>query len=221
MGSQTSKIDQNKKWNTFFEEPTTYADTYMCQYENSGNWTTAAEPRTIKIERVSPSAIQKRRPGPLPARADNELDGVEFDRRQRRRELNRHAAARCRTRRINKVQGLEAEIEKLRMEKVELNNTNINLKKELENLQMQLRAKNRVNRIDNCEPAKPAIVNDEAFPALKQLEHLQFDQNYAVTFTPLLAQGGTSFNFPPISKDTVEKIRNQSMTEFNKILNLI
>merc|ERR1739848_937784 len=118
MGSQTSKIDQNKKWNTFFEEPTTYADTYMCQYENSGNWTTAAEPMTIKIERVSPSAIQKRRPGPLPARADNELDGVEFDRRQRRRELN---------------------------------HTNINLKKELENLQMQLRAKNRVNRIDNCE----------------------------------------------------------------------
>jgi regulator of replication initiation timing len=170
----------------------------------------------FKVERVSPSPIQKRRPGRLPARPDEELSPVEFERRERRRERNRHAAARCRVRRLQKVSVLEGQVNELKSSKAQLEQENQNLQKELERLRFQL----------NMGAPKPAPLTiqpnntEEKFPAIKALESLQVGaQNYAVTFTPLLLDG--TFDFPVLPNEAVVKMRSESVTEFNKILQVV
>merc|ERR1739848_668603 len=155
-----------------------------------------SELRTIKVERVSPGPIQKRRPGRQPARPDSELDAVEFDRRQRRRERNRVAAARCRNKRLTKVAALEEEIGALNESKIE----------------MQQQKPAVVSRApNNCEMLSSD--DDAEFPALKALENLQCGSaGYAVSFTPLVLD--KSFEFPTISKH----MRLDSVSEFEKVV---
>lgn len=178
----------------------------------------------FKIERVSPSPIQKRRPGRLPARPDTELSPIEYERRERRRERNRHAAARCRVRRLQKVEVLEAQVNELKDSKTQLENENQNLQKELERLRFQLNVgpKNapKVAPLEFNHHQQPSntMIADERFPAIKALENLQVGgQNYAVTFTPLMLDA--SFDFPVLPNEL--KMRNESVTEFNKILQAV
>lgn len=179
----------------------------------------------FKIERVE-GGIQKRRPGRLPARPDTELSPIEFERRERRRERNRHAAARCRVRRLQKVDVLEREVSDLKQSKAQLEEENKSLQQELERLRFQLNVgpKNtqKVQPLNlNAQPDNTtASFENEKFPAIKALENLQVHgQNYAVTFTPLLMDSG--FDFPVIPTDAVVKMRNESVTEFNKILQAV
>lgn len=194
-------------------------DMYETYSEHSYDSGSMATPEQFKIERVSPGPIQKRRPGRLPARPDTELSPIEFERRERRRERNRHAAARCRVRRLQKVSVLEEQVNELKTSKAQLESENQNLQKELERLRFQL----------NVGP-KPTIAplnlnqqpnNTEGqFPAIKALENLQVGgQNYAVTFTPLLLD--STFDFPVLPNDTMIKMRSESVTEFNKILQVV
>ena len=197
----------------YYEEPSNLDDFEMFEYYNQQP---IEQPRqSVKIERVSPTTIQKRRPGRAPARPDEELDAVEFERRLRRRECNRNAAVRCRNRRIEKVTQLQGQVAKLTSAKVELEQKNQTLQSEVKRLQFQL---NVQRPIDNCEQTS-SIFDDEPFPALNELENFQVDQSYAVTITPLALD--KSFEFPALSNDTILKMRNESFTEFNKFLSCL
>lgn len=206
----------------YYEEPqqVNYDDFDM--YETYSEHSYESAPvgvQQFKVERVSPSPIQKRRPGRLPARPDAELSPVEYERRERRRERNRHAAARCRVRRLQKVDVLENQVNELKSSKAQLEHENISLQQELERLRYQL----------NVGPkAPPAPLNiqqqpnntEDKFPAITALESLQVGtQNYAVTFTPLLLD--STFDFPVLPNDAMVKMRSESVTEFNKILQVV
>lgn len=169
-----------------------------------------------KVERVLPGPIQKRRPGRQPARPDSELDAVEFDRRQRRRERNRVAAARCRNKRLTKVAALEEEIGALNESKTELQRANESLKAELNRLRLQIELQQQKPAVvarapNNCEMTSSD--DDAEFPALKALENLQCGSSgYAVSFTPLVLD--KSFEFPTISNN----MRLDSVSEFEKVV---
>merc|ERR1712048_1047927 len=166
----------------------------------------------FKIERVGNEGfIQKRRPGRLPARPDSELTPVEFERRERRRERNRHAAARCRDRRLTKVNQLQNSVNELLRSKSELEKKNASLHEQLRKLQFQLSLQETEN-----EP-----VENNRFPAVQKLENLQVGNasDYAITFAPLLLD--QTFNFPVLPTETIKKMRNDSTTEFNKLLNTV
>merc|ERR1712130_599833 len=147
----------------------------------------------VKIERV-PSAhgIGKRRPGKAPSRPDWDLDPVELDRRERRRERNRIAAARCRNKRLEKVSDLEGQVHDLQQATRELTNQNAALQKELDRLRQRAKQQQQPKQqTDNCQHIK--------------------SEDFAVTFTPLTL--GT-FDFPELSKESMEKVRGESLTEF-------
>merc|ERR1712189_74159 len=166
----------------------------------------------FKIERGGNEGfIQKRRPGRLPARPDSELTPVEFERRERRRERNRHAAARCRDRQLTKVNQLQNSVNELLRSKSELEKTNASLHEQLRKLQFQLSLQETEN-----EP-----VENNRFPAVQKLENLQVGNatDYAITFTPLLLD--QTFIFPVLPTETIRKMRNDSTTEFNKLLNTV
>merc|ERR1712003_600798 len=180
---------------------------------------TAYEPvpdHGFKIERVGNEGfIQKRRPGRLPARPDSELTPVEFERRERRRERNRHAAARCRDRRLTKVNQLQNSVNELLRSKSELEKTNASLHEQLRKLQFQL----SLQETENEQPV--AAESNNRFPAIQKLENLSVGNatDYAITFTPLLLD--QTFNFPVLPTETIKKMRNDSTTEFNKLLNTV
>jgi hypothetical protein len=147
-----------------------------------------------KRERASPYPTEKprRRPGRAPARKDGELNSVERERLDRRRERNRHAAARCRERRIAKISDLEGQVSELTSAKEELATENDRLQKEIENMRFQL------NLQMSAEEKSPVVSSDEMFPAIKQLETLSVaPPQTAVLFTP----GGT-FSLTPLSRDS-------------------
>merc|ERR1739848_42977 len=104
----------------------------------------------VKIERVpSTHGIGKRRPGKAPSRPDWDLDPVELDRRERRRERNRIAAARCRNKRLEKVSDLEGQVHDLQQATCELTNQNAALQKELDRLRQRPK-----QQTDNCQHIK-------------------------------------------------------------------
>ena len=150
----------------------------------------------VKIERVpSTHGIGKRRPGKAPARPDWDLDAVELDRRERRRERNRLAAARCRNKRLEKVSDLEGQVHDLQRATRELANQNAALQAELDRLRQRANNQQPKQQTDNCQHNK--------------------SEDFAVTFTPLTL--GT-FDFPELAKESMEKIRGESLTEFTQFL---
>ena len=152
---------------------------------------------SVPIARVlDNSGIQKRRAARLPRRDDHELSAVELARVERRRERNRNAAARCRVRRVEKEQILREQIGQLTAETQNLRDANCGLKEELERLRFELQSSQQKSnvKINNCE-------------------------NYAVTFTPLVAD--KTFSFPHISNDVQKAVRQQSLTEFNKLMAIL
>ena len=152
----------------------------------------------VKIERVpSAQSIRKRRPGKAPSRPDWDLDPVELDRRERRRERNRLAAARCRNKRLEKMGSLESQVHELQEATRELTRQNTTLQKELNRLRQ--RAQQPKLQTDNCQHVN------------KNQRMTEFD----VTFTPLTL--GT-FDFPELSKESMEKVRGESLTEFTQFL---
>jgi len=174
--------------------------------------------QSFKVERVSPSPIQKRgRPGRLPARPDEELSPVEFERRERRRERNRYAAARCRVRRLDKVAGLEEQISDLVTTKSQLENQNKLLQMELQRLRFRLNVEKPTPVVTqsstHTQYQQLETIKTERFPALKALENLNVGQNYSLTFTPLLLD--TTFDFPVLPTEAIVQMRNESVTEFN------
>ena len=195
----------------YYEEPANFDfDTYQV-YQNA-----AAVSGSFKTELIFDDTLYKRRPGRLPARPDEELNEIEYERRQRRRDRNRHAAARCRSRRIQRVGYLEGQVHKLSESKLKLLQVNQGLRREFEQLKIQLTMQQPT--VSNCLKLKYGRDN-KPFPALKNLENLRVGQSCTVSFTPLLRD--LSFEFPTLPSFAVDKIRNQSLTEFNKILCLV
>lgn len=78
------------------------------------------------------------RPGRPPARADSELTQEELKRRNRRRQRNREAAQRCRQRRLDQIDVLKDEVDKLKKDAADTNQMNTHLKSELRKLRFQL-----------------------------------------------------------------------------------
>merc|ERR1712135_161090 len=163
----------------------------------------------IKRERASPVSSDpypRRRPGRLPAKPDESLDEVEYERRARRRERNRLAAARCRERRLEKVSTLEDQIKNLKAGKQKLAEENKALQEELRRLRFQVQ----------IQPGKPAPAQyiNTAPPCYQDV--VNNDVGYTVTFTPLLMD--KSFEFPLVQKSDLDKVRNESLTDFNQLL---
>merc|ERR1712227_589396 len=103
----------------------------------------------IKRERASPVSSDpypRRRPGRLPAKPDESLDEVEYERRVRRRERNRLAAARCRERRLEKVSTLEDQIKNLKAGKQKLAEENKALQEELDDFGFKFKS-NQENQL--------------------------------------------------------------------------
>lgn len=208
----------------YYEEPQHQVnyedfDMYETYSEQSYDSAPVVGAPQFKVERVFPSPIQKRRPGRLPARPDGELSPVEYERRERRRERNRHAAARCRVRRLQKVDVLEEQVSELKSSKAQLEQENQSLQQELERLRYKLNVGPKMTPAP-LNIQQPANNTEDKFPAIKALESLQFgNQNYAVTFTPLLLD--STFDFPVLPNDAVVKMRSESITEFNKFLQVV
>ena len=85
-----------------------------------------------------PEEPGRARPGRPPARADSELTQEELKRRNRRRQRNREAAQRCRQRRLDQIDVLKDEVDKLKKEAADTNQMNSHLKSELRKLRFQL-----------------------------------------------------------------------------------
>merc|ERR1739848_557684 len=151
----------------------------------------------VKIERVpSTHAIGKRRPGKAPSRPDWDLDAVELDRRERRRERNRIAAARCRNKRLEKVSDLEGQVHLLQQATRELTNQNAALQKELDRLRQRAKQQQQPKQqTDNCQHIK--------------------SEDFAVTF---LRSPWALLTFPNYRKNRWKKIRGESLTEFTQFL---
>ena len=161
-----------------------------------------------EISRIA-SGVSKRRPGRQPATPDEHLDEAQFERRIRRRERNRVAAARCRNKRQLKIDFLEEQVAILRSEKDDLACENEDLKTEVERLKFQLTLQNTKDlpkKIDNCK--SPRL--EDLLPELDQSQ-------YTVTFTPL-TQLGKAFEFPILPETAVNKMRRDSHTAFNQFL---
>ena len=205
----------------YYEEQVNYDDYDMFDTYSEHSGDTYSEhsmldsPQSFKVERVSPSPIKKRgRPGRLPARPDADLNPVEFERRERRRERNRHAAARCRDRRIQKVAVLQDQISDLTQTKTQLESQNKSLQMELERLRFKLNVEPVVTQPENyVQYQQLDTVKAERISTVKTVENVNAGQNYALTFTPLLLD--TTFDFPVLSTETIGKMRNESVTEFN------
>merc|ERR1719220_2968568 len=161
------------------------------------------------IPRIA-QGVQKRRPGRQPATPDEALDTAQFERRIRRRERNRVAAARCRNKRQLKIDFLEEQVALLRADKDELIYKNEDLKHQLERLKFQLTLKNSSSqndsKIDNCK----SLRLEDHLPELDQTQ-------YTVTFTPLNNLDKT-FEFPSLRETTLHKMRRESHTAFNQFL---
>jgi len=174
-------------------------------------------PAQIKRERASPYPTEgRRRPGRAPIVHDDALSPQEYDRLQRRRERNRHAAARCRERRLTKISDLEGKVSVLAAEKTKLQNDNDTLQQEIEKLrfQLSLQVSNEPEmEPEVAEPIQPIAANNvdeyEQFPIIRQLENLPVGTpKTAVLFTPggtfsltPLRQCETVFNFPILGGD--------------------
>merc|ERR1712170_118422 len=108
-----------------------------------------------------------KRPGRQPKVPDHELDADELRRVNRRRERNRQAAARCRERRMTKVETLEREVEKLSDE-------NKTLRDEVTELRAKLSCNSLPMKLENVP--------------------LQMPSHQVIALTPLALD--QNFNFP-------------------------
>jgi len=182
----------------------------------------------IKKERASPYPTEnpksRRRPGRAPARKDHDLNNVERERLVRRRERNRHAAARCRERRIAKVGDLEGQVSELTSAKEKLLTENERLQKEIENMRFQLNLQMAEDeKVSFATTESVARTDEEMFPAIKQLENLPIGPpKTAVLFTPggtfsltPLSLASNVFNFPTVVQT---EIQNTDVAEFTKTL---
>lgn len=180
-----------------------------------------------KRERSSPYPTEKsrRRPGRQPARKDDDLNTVERDRLERRRERNRHAAARCRERRMTKITDLEGQVSDLESSKENLLTENDRLQKEVEKMRFQLNAQMSA---DEEASAEPLVCTDDMFPAIKQLENFPLGTpQTAVLFTPggtfslTPFNASTVFNFPLVQTENVGFKNTDSVAEFTKTLSVL
>jgi len=204
----------------YYEEPMKYEEIDLFEiYEDQPVKEDDADfntPQPVKVKRISKGSVEKRRPGRLPARADQDLNEVELEQRQRRRERNRHAATRCRSRRIKTVEHLEGQIGELKELKTTLNRKNEMLKAEVAKLRMEMNGQEMTQ-----EPAEKSynVFDDDRFPALKQLDNLHTGQNCEIplSLTPIIL--GKSFDFP--AGNNLLKMRNESFSEFMEYLTVM
>lgn len=106
-------------------------DTFSVYSDNSN-------PRYSPYPESAPSKSSRRRPGRNPEVPDEALDQIALERRNRRRERNRLAAARCRDRRLRKVEDLEGELSQTKSEMEALKRENQQLKEQLEKVRFNL-----------------------------------------------------------------------------------
>ena len=109
-------------------------DTFSVYSDNSN-------PRYSPYPESAPSkagSSSRRRPGRNPEVPDEALDQIALERRNRRRERNRLAAARCRDRRLRKVEDLEGELSQTKSEMEALKRENQQLKEQLEKIRFNL-----------------------------------------------------------------------------------
>lgn len=190
------------------EVPVEYVEDYT-EYANLSQ----VEQVPIKADRASPypsKAPSRRRPGKQPQRRDSELAPEELARVERRRERNRVAASRCRDRRLNKVNELEAQVKALKSSKEQLASENESLRKQVEALQLQIEAKNRASSGDISNKGEyQTVCGNIDFPAVEQLQQqfsfegplksaLLFTPGGRFTFTPLIRTDNV-FEFPNIT----------------------
>ena len=115
-----------------------------------------------------------KRPGRQPKVPDHELDADELRRVNRRRERNRQAAARCRERRMTKVETLEREVEKLLAENKSMQDENNTLRDEVTELRAKLSSNSLPMKLENVP--------------------LQMPSHQIIALTPLALD--QNFNFP-------------------------
>lgn len=115
-----------------------------------------------------------KRPGRQPKVPDHELDADELRRVNRRRERNRQAAARCRERRMTKVESLEREVEKLLAENKSMEDENNTLRNEVTELRAKLSTNSLPMKLENVP--------------------LQMPSHQIIALTPLALD--KNFNFP-------------------------
>merc|ERR1712004_125461 len=135
-----------------------------------------SNPRYSPYPENSPrSNGNRRRPGRNPEVPDEALDKVQLDRRNR----NRLAAARCRDRRLRKVDDLESELEATKKEREALRKENEQLKEQLEkahfNLAMKKDSSNNTFTQNNTEsgyvtPDESVELEEVAVPTTESLE---------------------------------------------------
>jgi len=208
-----------KKISSFTEDPSQPIMAQMPETCVDPSYQITPQIELVAVESfsVERSPGTNRRPGRLPGIPDEELTPIELDRRQRRRERNRKAAARVRSRRLAKEDTLLKEIKNLKESTEQLRNTNSDLKRQLEKLQRDIEQQNKLQdeKISDTVTSDDVFV-DEKFPALKQLEQLKFDQQYTLTFTPLKFEN--CFDFPIVSD---ESLRTDSFNEIHHSLNVM
>merc|ERR1712018_918119 len=207
MGSQIQKIKfcKRKKNNLFlnnkkmmiqmnYEDAIMTGEDFILEESELATLPTAEYRPVVQVkqERASPYPAAGRRPGKKPARRDSELSPVELDRLERRRERNRHAAARCRERRMNKIDTLESEVNSLAEAKQQLLEENQSLQREIEKLRFQLNLQNAAE--DSGVEQEDPVMSDP-FPAITKLENLGGPKT-AVLFTP----GGNGFQLSHLGR---------------------
>jgi hypothetical protein len=120
--------------------------------DSSHEWASTSS-STAKRQKTS-SRTMRQLPGPKSSRRLEDMTPEEIARRQRRRERNKAAAARCRQRRVDITNQLLTETQQLESEGQRLEREIENLRRQRDQLQFVLEAHRPVCRGDACEPVK-------------------------------------------------------------------
>ena len=205
------------------EETFTLEEVYVDAPMNDRRTNKRCNQLVCKREGASPYPKEEyqRRPGRTSSRRDEDLNTVELERLQRRRERNRSAASRCRDRRMKKITDLEGQVTDLTSAKDNLLTENKALQKEIEQLQFEVNTKMTDDTfVENTQS------NKALFPSIKQLGNLPVETpKTAVLFTPggtfslTALQSSTVFNFPVLANGV--NLNTDSLTEFTKTLAIL
>lgn len=202
--------------------PTYDEHIYVKQYESNDSDDMFYNNYTIKVEedtipRVTGGKVGKCRPGRKAKLSDSQLKPEELRRRQVRRERNRVAARKCRERRINNTCTLEAQVNTLQNEKMELQEQNDFMKKQIKQLEAQLRGRENVTEEHVVQIVKTPKEFTTAFNFWNPSTTTNgiLTPNLAAIPTPLL---GIKFDFsssiPPMEYNNISHV----MTKDNKVL---
>jgi len=129
-----------------------------------------SNPRYSPYPESTPNSnSSRRRPGRNPEVPDESLDQIQLERRNRRRERNRLAAARCRDRRLRKVDDLETQLEKTKAERDAFRKENEELKEQLEKLRFNMAMKKKDPVISNTNYTESGYVTPDESVELEEV----------------------------------------------------